>query len=59
MACYDLLLWLIAQVLKFPRSYRFNLAELIQRLALDFQDAIVAAGKTKGTERGAWLKQMK
>src|SRR3972149_232086 len=44
---YDLLLWLIPQLQKFPRVHRFGVAERIQRLALDFQDTIVAAGKSK------------
>jgi len=48
---YDLLLWLIPQVQKFPRAHRFGLAERIQRLALDFQDSLVAAGKSKAEER--------
>ncbi len=52
---YDLLLWLIPQVQKFPRAHRFGLAERIQRLALDFQDALVAAGKTQGKARRQWL----
>ena len=52
---HDLLLWLLPQVQKFPRAYRFSLAERIQRLGLDFQDALVAAGKSKGDERRAWL----
>lgn len=54
---HDLLLWLIPQVQKFPRAHRFGLAERIQLLALNFQDAIVAAGKTKGLERGDRLQQ--
>jgi hypothetical protein len=48
---YDLLLWLIPQVQKFPRAHRFGLAERIQALALDFQDAITAAGKSGGIAR--------
>ena len=54
---YDLLLWLIPQVQKFPRAHRFGLSERIQRLSLDFQDALVAAGKSKGDERRAWLNR--
>lgn len=54
---YDLLLWLIPQAQKFPRAHRFGLAERIQRLALDFQDALTAAGKSKGDDRRAWLRQ--
>jgi hypothetical protein len=54
---HDLLLWLIPEVQKFPRVHRFGLAERIQCLALDFQDSIVAAGKSKGAERVNWLHQ--
>ena len=48
---YDLLLWLIPQAQNFPRKHRFGLAERIQRLALDFQDTLVAAGKSEGRTR--------
>lgn len=52
---HDLLLWLIPQVQKFPRTHRFTLAEHIQRLAMEFQDSLVAAGKENGANRRAWL----
>lgn len=48
---YDFLLWFIPHVQKFPRVYRFTLSERVQRLALDFQDTIVAAGKTRNIQR--------
>jgi len=54
---YDLLLWLIPHVQAFPRSHRFSLGERIQRLILDFQDALVAAGKAEGPDRRRWLHQ--
>lgn len=54
---YDLLLWLVPQVQKFPRAHRFGLAERIQRLGLDFQDSITAAGKTQGAQRSDWLRR--
>ncbi len=54
---YDFLLWLVPQVQKFPRLYRFTLAERIQRLAMDFQDSLVAAGKSVGNARSEYLKQ--
>lgn len=54
---YDFLLWLIPQIQKFPRVYRFTLSERIQRLALDFQDSLVAAGKSKGSSRRENLNQ--
>jgi hypothetical protein len=54
---YDLLLWLLPQVQKFPRAYRFTLAEHIQRLALQFQDSLIAAGKSQGNDRRAFLRR--
>jgi len=54
---YEMLLWLIPQVQKFPRAYRFSLAEHIQRLALDFQDSLVSAGKSQGEARRQWLQR--
>lgn len=54
---YDFLLWLIPQVQKFPRAHRFGVAERIQRLALDFQDGIVAAGKSQKERRYEKLAQ--
>jgi hypothetical protein len=44
-------MWLIPQVQKLPRVQRFTLAEHIQSLALDFQDNLVAAGKSDGASR--------
>jgi four helix bundle protein len=54
---YDFLLWLVPQIQKFPRTYRFTLSERIQRLALSFQDSLIAAGKTKGRSRFEHLQQ--
>jgi hypothetical protein len=54
---YDFLLWLIPQVQKFPRVYRFTLSERIQQLALSFQDSLVAAGKSKGGLRRDHLQK--
>jgi len=48
---YDFLLWLIPQAQKFPRVYRFTLSERVQKLALDFYDSLVAAGKSKSGAR--------
>ncbi len=52
---HDFLLWLLPQVQKFPRAYRFTLSERIQRHGMEFQDSIVWAGKSKGEERRTWL----
>ena len=54
---HDFLLWLLPQVQKFPRVYRFTLAERVQRLAMDFQDFIVSAGKSKNETRRIWLQK--
>jgi len=54
---YDMLLWLIPQVQKFPRIHRFGLAEHIQKLGFGFQDSLVAAGKSSGKERQDWLRK--
>jgi len=54
---YDFLLWIIPQLQKFPRIHRFGLTERIQRLSLDFQDSLVAAGKAQGKTRLAQLQQ--
>ena len=48
---YDLLLWLIPQVLKFPRIHRFGIAERIQDTLLDFQDNLTAAGKVQAHDK--------
>lgn len=52
---YDFLLWFIPHVQKYPRAYRFTLSEHMQRLILGFQDEIVAAGKSPGSERLKFL----
>ncbi len=49
---YDLLLWLLPQAIKFPRAYRFTLAERVQRRALDMQETLIAAGLRRGPDPG-------
>lgn len=53
---YDLLLWLLPRATKFPRTYRFTLAERLQHRALEFQETLIAAGTRKGGERAALLR---
>ena len=48
---YDLLLWLLPQATKFPRIHRFGLGERVTRLALDFQETLIAAGLRRRPER--------
>jgi hypothetical protein len=54
---YDFLLWLLPQATKFPRAYRFTLAERVQRHALDLQATLIAAGLRRGAERTARLQE--
>jgi len=54
---YDFIGWLVPQVIKFPRVHRFGLGERIQRLAFDFQDSLVAAGKSADRVRFEKLRQ--
>ena len=54
---YDLLQWLIPQLGKFPRVHRFGITERIQRVAMDFQDSLIAAGKSQGEQRHVWLQR--
>ncbi|TAH48019.1 MAG: diversity-generating retroelement protein Avd [Chloroflexota bacterium] len=54
---YDLLLWLLPQAIKFPRAYRFTLAERVQRRALDFQETLLAAGLANGALRAEKLRE--
>lgn len=54
---HDLILWLIPHAQKFPRAHRFGLGERVQTTALDFQDLLVAAGKTTGAQRQGLLLQ--
>jgi hypothetical protein len=54
---YDLLLWLLPQVTKFPRAHRFGLGERMTRLGLDFQDTLITAGLKPVSERSPYLIQ--
>lgn len=54
---HDLLLWLIPQTLKFPRSQRFVLAKRVQDTALDFQERLLEAGLNKGALRSERLAE--
>jgi hypothetical protein len=53
---HDLLLWLLPQASRFPRAYRFTLAERLQHRALDLQESLIGAGLSRGAERQAQLQ---
>jgi hypothetical protein len=54
---YDFLLWLLPQAARFPRQYRFTLAERVQRRALELQETLIAAGLRRGPERAQRLRE--
>ena len=54
---YDLLLWLLPAVTKFPRIHRFGLGERVTRLSLDFHESLIAAGLLSGAARQSLLQR--
>ena len=52
---YDLLLWMIPQLEKFPKSQRFLLGERIETLLLDIMDLIIHAVYTR--DKTSFLKE--
>ena len=54
---YDLLAWLIPQTMRFPKSQRFVLAKRVQDAALDVHELLIAAGKSRHSERRRYLWQ--
>jgi hypothetical protein len=49
-SCHDLLLWLIPQLDKFPRSRRFTLGERLEDGLLDVLELLVEAAYTRNKE---------
>jgi hypothetical protein len=54
---YDLLAWLIPVTMQFPKSQRFVLAKRLQDAALDLHELLIAAGKSRRSERRRALAQ--
>jgi len=54
---YDLLLYLLPAVEKFPRSQRAVLGRRLQEVSLGFLDLLLRARKAPGGERGMLLRQ--
>ena len=44
---YDLILWLLRQIPKFPRSHRFVLGDRIENLALEILELLIEAAYTR------------
>ena len=49
-SCHDLLLWLIPQLDKFPRSRRFTLGERLEAGLLDVLELLVDAAYSRNKE---------
>jgi hypothetical protein len=49
-SCHDLLLWLIPQLDKFPRSRRFTLGERLETGLLDVLESLVDAAYSRNKE---------
>jgi hypothetical protein len=49
-ACHELLLWIIPQLDKFPRSRRFTLGERVEAGLLDVLELLVEAAYTRNKE---------
>lgn len=49
-SCHDLLLWLIPQLDKFPRSRRFTLGERLETGLLEILELLVEAGYSRKKE---------
>lgn len=54
---YDFVLWLLPQAIKFPRVYRFTVAERVQRHALDLQETLLMAGLRRDADRLTHLRR--
>jgi hypothetical protein len=54
---YDFLTWLIPRTMGFPRSQRFVVTRRLQDAALDFQEHIIEANRSRGRERVDRLRQ--
>ena len=44
---YDLILWLLPHIAKFPRSQRFVLGDRIERSVLDVQELLIEAAYSR------------
>ncbi|MBE9580904.1 MAG: hypothetical protein IMF18_04720 [Proteobacteria bacterium] len=47
---YDLLLWMVPKLEKFPRSQKFLLADRIENLMLDILDLLIDAAYSRNKE---------
>ena len=48
---YDITLWLLGRVARFPRDYKFTLGDRIQATSLDLTLSLVEAAHSRSRER--------
>ena len=53
---HDLLRWLLPATRKFPREYRFTLAQRLNDRAFALQDALIAASMDETHQEAHWLR---
>lgn len=56
-SCHELLLWLIPQLDKFPRSRRFTLGERLETALLEVLEALVEAAYSGGSAKKSPLQR--
>jgi hypothetical protein len=52
---HDYLLWLLRHTQRFPKSLRHSFTNRLERLAFDFQEAVLMANCARGNARREWL----
>jgi len=53
---HDFILWLLPHTMNFPRSQRFLLTQRLQDAALDFQERIIEAALSQGSQQAERLQ---
>ena len=56
-ACHELILWLIPQLDKFPRSRRFTLGERLETILLEVLELLVEAAFSRDADKRVALKR--
>ena len=56
-ACHELILWLIPQLDKFPRSRRFTLGERLETILLEILELLVEAAFSRDADKRVALKR--
>jgi hypothetical protein len=54
---HDMNLWLLQRTQRFPRHLRHSYTNRLESLAFEFEDLLLRANQTRGSERRALLEQ--